>query len=56
MESGHAEAAVLLIEAGADRGRQNSDGQIPEEIEGVGDQEQKRVKEYVIRSCGKFDN
>ncbi|PVF98375.1 ankyrin [Serendipita vermifera] len=56
MESGHAEAAVMLIEAGADRGRQNSDGQIPEEIEGVGGQEQRRVREYVVRSCGKFDN
>lgn len=56
MESGHGEAAVMLIKAGADRGRQNSDGEIPEEIEGVGGREQKRVKEYVIRSCGKFDN
>ncbi|CCA73881.1 related to 26s proteasome subunit p28 [Serendipita indica DSM 11827] len=56
MESGHAEAAVMLIEAGADRGRQNSDGQIPEEIEGVGGQEQRRVREYVVRSCGRFDN
>lgn len=56
MESGHAEAAVMLIEAGADRGRQNSDGEIPEEIEGVGGQEQRRVREYVVRSCGKFDN
>ncbi|GJJ13738.1 hypothetical protein Clacol_007994 [Clathrus columnatus] len=53
MESGHGEAAVKLIEAGADRQRTNQDGQIPEEVDGVGGQEQKRVKEYVIGRVGK---
>ncbi|KAG8918142.1 hypothetical protein FRC00_012809, partial [Tulasnella sp. 408] len=53
MESAHAEAAVLLIEAGADRDRLNSDGEAPEDMEGVGGQEQKRAKEYVISRCGK---
>ncbi|KAG8986537.1 hypothetical protein FRB90_003936 [Tulasnella sp. 427] len=53
MESAHAEAAVLLIEAGADRDRLNSDGEAPEDMEGVGGQEQRRAKEYVISRCGK---
>ncbi|KAI0076177.1 ankyrin, partial [Panus rudis PR-1116 ss-1] len=53
MESAHAEAACLLIEAGADRTRENIDGQTPEEVEGVGGQEQKRARQYVIERCGK---
>jgi len=53
MESAHGEAAVLLIEAGADRGRLNEDGFAPEELEGVGGQEQKAAREYVITRCGK---
>jgi len=53
MESAHAEAAVLLIEAGADRGRLNEEQQAPEEVEGVGGQEQKRVRQYVIDRCGR---
>ncbi|KAF8589899.1 ankyrin [Ramaria rubella] len=53
MESAHAEAAVLLIEAGADRHRSNHDGQTPEELEGVGGQEQKRARDYVIDRVGK---
>ncbi|KAM0748933.1 ankyrin, partial [Meredithblackwellia eburnea MCA 4105] len=46
IESGFAEVAVALIEAGADRERGNLDGQRPEEIDGVGGQEAKRVREY----------
>ncbi|KAG8929715.1 hypothetical protein FRC02_005145 [Tulasnella sp. 418] len=53
MESAHAAAAVLLIEAGAARDRINADGEAPEEMEGVGGQEQRRAKEYVIERCGK---
>jgi len=53
MECAHGEAAVLLIEAGADRGRLNEDGVAPEEIEGVGGQEQKAAREYVITKCGR---
>ncbi|KAL4248694.1 Ankyrin repeat-containing domain superfamily protein [Abortiporus biennis] len=53
MESAHAEAACLLIEAGADRSRENVDGQAPEDVDGVGGQEQRRAKQYVIDRCGK---
>ncbi|EMD31286.1 hypothetical protein CERSUDRAFT_60101, partial [Gelatoporia subvermispora B] len=53
LESAHAEAACLLIEAGADRSRENLDSQTPEDLEGVGGQEQKRAREYVIERCGK---
>ncbi|EGN99184.1 hypothetical protein SERLA73DRAFT_90461 [Serpula lacrymans var. lacrymans S7.3] len=53
MDSAHAQAAVLLIEAGADRGRENLDQQTPEALDGVGGTEQKRAKEYVIERCGK---
>ncbi|KAI0806152.1 ankyrin repeat-containing domain protein [Irpex lacteus] len=52
MESAHAEAACLLIEAGADRSRENLDGEIAEALEGVGGQEQKRARAYVIERCG----
>ncbi|KAG7562477.1 hypothetical protein FFLO_02056 [Filobasidium floriforme] len=52
MESGHGEAAITLIEAGADRERTNSDGQTPEEIEGVGEREQKKVRDYVVSRVG----
>ncbi|KZT07607.1 ankyrin, partial [Laetiporus sulphureus 93-53] len=53
MESAHAEAACLLIEAGADRTRENLDGEMPEDLEGVGGQEQRRAKAYVVERCGK---
>ncbi|PIL35631.1 transporter [Ganoderma sinense ZZ0214-1] len=53
MESAHAEAACLLILAGADRERENLDGEMPEDLEGVGGQEQRRAKAYVIERCGK---
>ncbi|KAH0833354.1 ankyrin repeat-containing domain protein [Lanmaoa asiatica] len=52
MESAHAEAAVLLIEAGADRGRTNVEDIIPENVDGVGGEEQRRVKAYVVNRCG----
>ncbi|PAV16107.1 26s proteasome non-atpase regulatory subunit 10 [Pyrrhoderma noxium] len=52
MESAHAEAAVLLIEAGADRERTNVDGETPEQLEGVGGPEQRRAREYVRDRCG----
>ncbi|KAJ8520735.1 hypothetical protein ONZ45_g2454 [Pleurotus djamor] len=55
MESGHAEAAVLLINAGADRDRTNQDGLIPEQVEGVGESEQRQVRRYVIDHCGPLD-
>ncbi|KAF8871761.1 ankyrin repeat-containing domain protein, partial [Infundibulicybe gibba] len=53
MDSAHAEVAVLLINAGADRGRLNQDGESPEEIEGVGGIEQKRARQHVVEFCGK---
>ncbi|KAF8645847.1 hypothetical protein AX16_007505 [Volvariella volvacea WC 439] len=53
MDSAHAEAAVVLINAGADRTRTNLDDQTPEELEGVGGIEQKRARQHVIDSCGK---
>ncbi|KAJ9110465.1 hypothetical protein QFC19_001591 [Naganishia cerealis] len=52
MESGHGEATVVLIDAGADRERQNSENQVPEEIDGVGGQEQKKVRQYVVSRVG----
>ncbi|GJE85550.1 ANK-REP-REGION domain-containing protein [Phanerochaete sordida] len=52
MESAYAEAACLLIEAGADRTRENLDGETPEGLEGVGGQEQRRAKAYVVERCG----
>ncbi|KAF9270801.1 ankyrin, partial [Marasmius fiardii PR-910] len=53
MESAHAEAAVVLIEAGADRGRLNQDGEAPEDVEGVGGIEQRRARQFVTDNCGK---
>ncbi|KAM6504068.1 Ankyrin repeat-containing domain protein, partial [Amanita muscaria] len=53
MDSAHAEAAVALINAGADRGRINQDGETPEEVTGVGDVEQRRACQHVINICGK---
>ncbi|KAG7099826.1 hypothetical protein E1B28_001635 [Marasmius oreades] len=53
MESAYAEAAVVLIEAGADRGRLNQDGEAPEDVEGVGGIEQRRARQFVIDNCGK---
>jgi 26S proteasome non-ATPase regulatory subunit 10 len=67
LESGHGEAAVVLIEAGADRERvsaradsplcaqQNSENQVPEEIDGVGGEEQKKVRSYVVSRVGPRD-
>jgi len=53
MDSAHAEAAVHLINAGADRTRENLDGETPETIAGVEGQEQKLARQYVIDHCGK---
>jgi len=53
MESAHAEAAVLLIEAGADRSRMNQEQETPEDMQGVGGVEQTRARQYVIERCGK---
>ncbi|KAF5379764.1 hypothetical protein D9615_005749 [Tricholomella constricta] len=53
MDSAHAEAAVLLINAGADRGRLNQEGEAPEDVPGVGGSEQKQARQHVIDSCGK---
>lgn len=79
MDSAHAEAAVLLINEGADRTRvrvhriyphgavdaertpffslflvkENLDGETPENIPGVGGQEQKLARQHVLDHCGK---
>ncbi|KAJ7650867.1 ankyrin repeat-containing domain protein [Roridomyces roridus] len=55
MDSAHAEAAVALINAGADRGRLNLDEEAPEDVQGVGGSEQRKAKQYVIESCGPRD-
>ncbi|KAG1885936.1 ankyrin repeat-containing domain protein [Suillus fuscotomentosus] len=52
MESAHAQVAVMLIEAGADRGRTNLDEVTPENVDGVGGTEQRRAKQHVIDHCG----
>ncbi|KAL9714492.1 putative ankyrin-repeat protein [Leucoagaricus gongylophorus] len=53
MDSAHAQAAVLLINAGADRGRLNLDGEAPEDVPGVGGSEQKKAQQHVVDLCGK---
>ncbi|KZV60736.1 ankyrin [Peniophora sp. CONT] len=55
MECAHAEAAAMLIEAGADRTRVNLDEQTAEELEGVGGMEQRRARSYVVDRCGKAE-
>jgi len=55
MESGHAEVAVALIEAGADRQRTNTDGDRPEDIQGVGGQEGRRVLQFIQSKVGKLE-
>ncbi|KAJ7207026.1 ankyrin repeat-containing domain protein, partial [Mycena rebaudengoi] len=52
MDSAHAEVAVALIAAGADREKLNLDQEAPEDVEGVGGAEQRRAKTYVIEACG----
>ncbi|GAA6022886.1 hypothetical protein JCM8202_003754 [Rhodotorula sphaerocarpa] len=52
IESGHAEAAVTLIEGGADRDRGDAEGIRAEETEGVGGTEAKKVREYIVQRCG----
>lgn len=53
MDSAHAEAAVILINAGADRSRTNLDGEAPEDVSGVGGSEQKNARQHIINQCGK---
>ncbi|KAG6853725.1 hypothetical protein C0991_001963 [Blastosporella zonata] len=53
MDSAHAEAAVVLINACADRTRLNQEGDAPEDVPGVGGSEQKQAKQHVIDNCGK---
>ncbi|KAJ3792689.1 ankyrin repeat-containing domain protein, partial [Lentinula aff. detonsa] len=53
MDSAHAQAAVVLIEAGADRSRVRFDFLSPEDMDGVGGVEQRRAKQHVVDSCGK---
>ena len=52
MDSANGSTAVLLLEAGVDRERTNSDGQAPEDIDGVGGQSQQRVRDYVRQAYG----
>ncbi|KAL9938263.1 hypothetical protein V8E36_002886 [Tilletia maclaganii] len=53
MESGHGSTAVVLIEeGGCDRERTNDDGQVPEEVPGLGGQEQVRVRQFVQSAVG----
>ncbi|TFK98227.1 ankyrin repeat-containing domain protein, partial [Pterulicium gracile] len=55
IDSAHGEAAVTLIEAGADRERTNLDGETPEFMQGVGGTEQRRVKHYIVERCGALE-
>ncbi|KAJ2934702.1 hypothetical protein H1R20_g2410, partial [Candolleomyces eurysporus] len=52
MDSAHAETAVLLINAGADRTRENLENETPENVPGVGGKEQKLARQYVVDHCG----
>ncbi|KAL7410552.1 ankyrin repeat-containing domain protein [Mrakia frigida] len=52
-ESGHGSTAVLLIEAGADRDKPNVDDHTPEQLEGLGDREQKKVRDFVWGKVGR---
>ncbi|KAI3628710.1 hypothetical protein CBS14141_000413 [Malassezia furfur] len=53
VESAHPQtAAILISEGGADRNRPNADGIIPEQMEGVGGLEQKRVRDFLVASFG----
>lgn len=52
LDSGHGSTAVLLLQAGADRERANSDGEAPEDIEGQGGQAQLRLKQFIASVVG----
>lgn len=53
VESAHPQTAAILIgEGGADRNRPNAEGILPEQMEGVGGLEQKRVREFLTSSFG----
>ena len=43
---------LLIDECGADRERQNVDGVVPEELPGVGGQEQRKLLDYLRSVCG----
>jgi hypothetical protein len=53
VDSAHAQTAALLIDVGgADRARPNADGIVPEQMEGVGGLEQRRLCEFLVQSFG----
>lgn len=53
-ESGHAETACVLIEAGADRERLDADGRRADQLTDVlGDVTSRRILQYVESRCGK---
>ncbi|EFP81384.2 uncharacterized protein PGTG_07005 [Puccinia graminis f. sp. tritici CRL 75-36-700-3] len=55
-ESGHAETACVLIEAGANRERLDPDGKRPDQlVEVLGDVASKRILQYVEARCGKLE-
>lgn len=56
VDSAHPQTAALLIDlGGADRLRVNTDGIVPERMEGVGGLEQKRVRDFLAQSFGTLD-
>jgi len=55
IESGHAESACILIEGGADRDRTNQDGQRPEEVDALGEQESRKIRRFIEDRCGKLE-
>lgn len=53
VDSAHGQTAALLISEGhVDRSRVNADGIAPEEMEGVGGQEQKRLRDSLVSQFG----
>ncbi|PKI83480.1 hypothetical protein MVES_002410 [Malassezia vespertilionis] len=53
LDSGNQQTtAVLIGEGGADRTRPNADGILAEEMEGVGGQEQNRIRDFIVASFG----
>lgn len=51
IESAHAQAAVMLIEAGANREKVNLEGKAPEDVDGVMGEEQRRIRQFIKHSC-----
>lgn len=56
IESGHGEAACILIEAGCDRHRTNADGQRAEELDVIGGTEGRKLKAYINDRVGKLSD